>query len=138
MTESEHFKTVGENLSELGLLKLRNLISLALAALVFLGLYPYVGWVLNTGQAVVAYIVASAAVAFVVSVGVPLKDSLVAALSEFVGMVGAGIVLLFVIGPGTIFPIVIVFLCGLLAISTSVGWALAQPRAIGQWVKANW
>ena len=113
-------------------MKRRNLISLTLAALVFLGLYPYVGWALNTGQAVVAYIVASAAVAFVVSVGVPLKDSLVAALSEFVGMVGAGVVLLFVIGPGTIFPMVIVFLCGLFAISTSVGWALAQPRAIGQ------
>jgi hypothetical protein len=122
---TEPFNTVHENLAQLGLLKWRHVISLMLAALVYFGLYQYVGWTLDTGRAVAANAAASAVLALSVSVLSP-RDSFQAALSVFIGMLGASVVVLFVIGPGNLFPIVIVFLGGLFAISTGVGWVLAQ------------
>ena len=52
MTESEHFKTVGENVSDFGTVERRNLISLMLAALVYLGLYLTTGYAMDTLPAI--------------------------------------------------------------------------------------
>jgi hypothetical protein len=47
-----------------------------------------------------------------------------APLAVWVGMINATIVILFAIGPGTIFPIVMAFAAGLSALAIVPGWVL--------------
>jgi hypothetical protein len=116
------------NIAELGLtIRPRYIISPVLAALVYLGVYAVVGWTLDTSRAIVTTAAVNAALAFSVSLWLPPKASLLAAISEFVGMFGASVILLFVLGPGNLFPIVVLVLGALFAISTGVGWSLALP-----------
>jgi hypothetical protein len=86
---TEPFKTVRDNLTELGLLKPRYLIGPLLAALVYLGLYLSTGYA--HGQE-----------------------------------------------PGNLFGIAVVFFGFVFAISTGVGWGLAQPKMALTFISDNW
>jgi hypothetical protein len=141
---TEPFKTVRDNLTELGLLKPRYLIGPLLAALVYLGLYLTTGYAMDTLPAIGLTAALNAVLAFSVSVGLPPKDSLRAAISEFIGMFVMSVILLIAIPiahgqePGNLFGIAVVFFGFVFAISTGVGWGLAQPNMALTFISDNW
>jgi hypothetical protein len=92
------------------------------------------GWFLNSGPGVLAVGLACAVVGALVGFG--RRDSGREATMVVAGAVLAMIAVLFAIGPGTIFPIVIVFgtviIAGATAAGTAVGTAVRRAFGLGK------
>jgi uncharacterized membrane protein len=87
-------------------------------AAVAVALHLALGWWLDAGSRV------AITLAVVCATTAILAHTLAEAVALWVGLSVAWTVILFAIGPGTIFPIVIAFLCGLTAMSVAAGHGL--------------
>jgi len=82
------------------------------------------GWWLDSGRGVALMM----AMLCVLSIALVWSDRR-APLALWVGMINATIVILFMVGPGSLFPIVLVFAAGLSVLAIVPGWLI--------WIAAN-
>src|SRR5262245_21049308 len=82
----------------------------------------YAPWFLNSGRAVGFTAGSFAIVGLIVGINTPARrDAVIAAGNFLAGAVAAMVIVLFAVGPGTLFPIAIVIGAAVLAVSSAVG-----------------
>jgi hypothetical protein len=101
---------------------------IAAGAAVALALHLYQGWWLDAGQRVLVTVAAIAVTTMVVGATVPKTAAFGA------GVAGGMIAILFAIGPGNLFPIVIAIGTTMIALAVLTGWSV---RAAIGWLWAR-